>query len=483
MLSATETKYETVIGLEVHVELHTNSKIFCGCSTSFGAPPNTHTCPVCLGHPGVLPVLNQQAVEYAMKAAMALNCEIADITKFDRKNYFYPDSPKAYQISQFDKPIGENGWIDIEVNGVTKRIGITRLHLEEDAGKLTHVDGGYASLVDFNRVGTPLVEIVSEPDLRSPEEARAYLEKLRAIMLYCDVSDVKMEEGSLRCDANISLRPVGREKFGTRAELKNMNSFRGVQRGLEYEEIRQADVLNSGNEVVQETRRWDEGQSKTFSMRGKEESHDYRYFPDPDLVNLHIDQAWKDRVKSTIPELPDARKARYVSEYALPAYDAEVITSSMKMANFFEESLRYTSDAKTVSNWIMGDLLGYLNAGGLDFNDVKITGQGLGEMIGLIEKGTISNKIAKTVFKEMIETGKQPQQIVEEKGLVQISDEGAIKSVVEQVVANNPQSVADYKAGKEKAIGFLVGQVMKETKGKANPGLVNKLIVEVLQAQ
>ncbi len=482
-MSATETKYETVIGLEVHVELHTNSKIFCGCSTSFGAPPNTHTCPVCLGHPGVLPVLNQQAVEYAMKAAMALNCEIADITKFDRKNYFYPDSPKAYQISQFDKPIGENGWIDIEVNGVTKRIGITRLHLEEDAGKLTHVDGGYASLVDFNRVGTPLVEIVSEPDLRSPEEARAYLEKLRAIMLYCDVSDVKMEEGSLRCDANISLRPVGREKFGTRAELKNMNSFRGVQRGLEYEEIRQADVLNSGNEVVQETRRWDEGQSKTFSMRGKEESHDYRYFPDPDLVNLHIDQAWKDRVKSTIPELPDARKARYVSEYALPAYDAEVITSSMKMANFFEESLRYTSDAKTVSNWIMGDLLGYLNAGGLDFNDVKITGQGLGEMIGLIEKGTISNKIAKTVFKEMIETGKQPQQIVEEKGLVQISDEGAIKSVVEQVVANNPQSVADYKAGKEKAIGFLVGQVMKETKGKANPGLVNKLIVEVLQAQ
>ncbi|MVP02003.1 Asp-tRNA(Asn)/Glu-tRNA(Gln) amidotransferase subunit GatB [Paenibacillus lutrae] len=482
-MSATETKYETVIGLEVHVELHTNSKIFCGCSTSFGAPPNTHTCPVCLGHPGVLPVLNQQAVEYAMKAAMALNCEIADITKFDRKNYFYPDSPKAYQISQFDKPIGENGWIDIEVNGVTKRIGITRLHLEEDAGKLTHVDGGYASLVDFNRVGTPLVEIVSEPDLRSPEEARAYLEKLRAIMLYCDVSDVKMEEGSLRCDANISLRPAGREKFGTRAELKNMNSFRGVQRGLEYEEIRQADVLNSGNEVVQETRRWDEGQSKTFSMRGKEESHDYRYFPDPDLVNLHIDQAWKDRVKSTIPELPDARKARYVSEYALPAYDAEVITSSMKMANFFEESLRYTPDAKAVSNWIMGDLLGYLNAGGLDFNDVKITGQGLGEMIGLIEKGTISNKIAKTVFKEMIETGKQPQQIVEEKGLVQISDEGAIKSVVEQVVANNPQSVADYKAGKEKAIGFLVGQVMKETKGKANPGLVNKLIVEVLQAQ
>ncbi|MGE6231110.1 Asp-tRNA(Asn)/Glu-tRNA(Gln) amidotransferase subunit GatB [Paenibacillus chitinolyticus] len=482
-MSATETKYETVIGLEVHVELHTNSKIFCGCSTSFGAPPNTHTCPVCLGHPGVLPVLNRQAVEYAMKAAMALNCEIADVTKFDRKNYFYPDSPKAYQISQFDKPIGENGWIDIEVGGETKRIGITRLHLEEDAGKLTHVDGGYASLVDFNRVGTPLVEIVSEPDLRSPEEARAYLEKLRAIMLYCDVSDVKMEEGSLRCDANISIRPVGQEKFGTRAELKNMNSFRGVQRGLEYEEIRQAEVLNGGGEVVQETRRWDEGQGKTISMRGKEESHDYRYFPDPDLVNLHIDAAWKERVKSSIPELPDARKARYVSEYGLPSYDAEVITASMKMADFFEESLKYTSDAKAVSNWIMGDLLGYLNAGGLDFDEIRITGQGLGEMIGLIEKGTISNKIAKTVFKEMIESGKAPQQIVEEKGLVQISDEGAIKSVVEQVVAGNPQSVADYKAGKEKAVGFLVGQVMKETKGKANPGLVNKLIVETLQAQ
>ncbi|MFD7525356.1 Asp-tRNA(Asn)/Glu-tRNA(Gln) amidotransferase subunit GatB [Paenibacillus chitinolyticus] len=482
-MSATETKYETVIGLEVHVELHTNSKIFCGCSTSFGAPPNTHTCPVCLGHPGVLPVLNRQAVEYAMKAAMALNCEIADVTKFDRKNYFYPDSPKAYQISQFDKPIGEKGWIDIEVGGETKRIGITRLHLEEDAGKLTHVDGGYASLVDFNRVGTPLVEIVSEPDLRSPEEARAYLEKLRAIMLYCDVSDVKMEEGSLRCDANISIRPVGQEKFGTRAELKNMNSFRGVQRGLEYEEIRQAEVLDGGGEVVQETRRWDEGQGKTISMRGKEESHDYRYFPDPDLVNLHIDAAWKERVKSSIPELPDARKARYVSEYGLPSYDAEVITASMKMADFFEESLKYTSDAKAVSNWIMGDLLGYLNAGGLDFDEIRITGQGLGEMIGLIEKGTISNKIAKTVFKEMIESGKAPQQIVEEKGLVQISDEGAIKSVVEQVVAGNPQSVADYKAGKEKAVGFLVGQVMKETKGKANPGLVNKLIVETLQAQ
>lgn len=482
MTNATERKYETVIGLEVHVELHTNSKIFCGCSTAFGAPPNTHTCPICLGHPGVLPVLNKRAVEYAMKAAMALNCEIATESKFDRKNYFYPDSPKAYQISQYDQPIGKNGWIDIEVNGKTKRIGVTRLHLEEDAGKLTHLPAGVGSLVDLNRAGTPLVEIVSEPDIRSPEEAKAYLEKLRAIMQYCEVSDVKMEEGSLRCDANISIRPYGQEKFGTRAELKNMNSFRGVQRGLEYEELRQAAILDEGGEVVQETRRWDEGQGKTFSMRGKEEAHDYRYFPDPDLVKLYIDDEWKARIRATIPELPDAKKARYAAEYGLSSYDADVITSSLKLARFFEESLAYTKDAKAVANWIMGDLLGYLNANNLDIADVKVTGQGLGEMIGLIEKGTISSKIAKTVFKSMIETGKSPQTIVEEQGLVQISDEGAIAAVVDRIVEANPQSVADYKAGKEKAVGFLVGQVMKETKGKANPGLVNKLILDRLNA-
>ncbi|HTG70346.1 MAG TPA: Asp-tRNA(Asn)/Glu-tRNA(Gln) amidotransferase subunit GatB [Candidatus Udaeobacter sp.] len=474
-------KYETVVGLEVHVELHTNSKIFCGCSTAFGAPPNTHTCPVCLGHPGVLPVLNRQAVEYAMKAAMALNCQIADISKFDRKNYFYPDSPKAYQISQFDQPIGEHGWIEIEVNGETKRIGITRLHLEEDAGKLTHVDGGYASLVDFNRVGTPLIEIVSEPDIRTPEEAKAYLEKIKAIMQYCDVSDVKMEEGSLRCDANISLRPYGQKEFGTRAELKNMNSFRGVQRGLEYEQFRQAEILDSGGEVIQETRRFDDALGKSFSMRGKEEAHDYRYFPDPDLVSLHISEEWKQSIRATIPELPDARKARYTSEYSLPSYDAEVITSSKKLADFFEESLSYTKDAKAVSNWIMGDLLGYLNANGQEISDVKITGQGLGEMIGLLEKGTINGKIAKTVFKAMLESGKLPQQIVEEQGLVQISDEGAIQSIVNEIIEANPQSVEDYRAGKEKAIGFLVGQIMKASKGKANPALVNKLLVERLK--
>jgi aspartyl-tRNA(Asn)/glutamyl-tRNA(Gln) amidotransferase subunit B len=479
----TTNKYETVIGLEVHVELHTNSKIFCGCSTKFGAPVNSHTCPVCLGHPGVLPVLNHTAVEYAIKASMALNCQIADITKFDRKNYFYPDSPKAYQISQYDQPVGEHGYIDIEVDGKTKRIGITRVHLEEDAGKLTHVDGGYASLVDFNRVGTPLIEIVSEPDISSAEEAKAYIEKLRAIMQYCDVSDVKMEEGSMRADVNISLRPVGQEKFGIRAELKNMNSLRNVVRGIEYEEFRQAEILDAGGTVVQETRRYDDASGKTFSMRGKEEAHDYRYFPDPDLVKLHISQEWKDSIRATIPELPDARKARYTSEYELSSYDAEVITSSMKIADLFEESLKYTKDAKGAANWIMGDLLGYLNQNSKTIDEVALTGQGLGEMLVLLEKGTINGKIAKTVFKTMLETGKLPQQIVEEQGLVQISDEGAIAGIVDAVIDRNPQSVEDYKAGKEKAIGFLVGQIMKETKGKANPALVNKMLLERLQAK
>jgi aspartyl-tRNA(Asn)/glutamyl-tRNA(Gln) amidotransferase subunit B len=481
-MTTVSTQYETVVGLEVHVELHTKTKIFCGCATSFGAPPNSNTCPICLGHPGVLPVLNRQALEFAMKAAMALNCTIASESKFDRKNYFYPDSPKAYQISQFDKPVGENGWIDIEVNGVQKRIGITRLHLEEDAGKLTHIAGGFGSLVDFNRVGTPLVEIVSEPDLRSPEEAYAYLEKLKAIMLYCDVSDVKMEQGSLRCDANVSIRPVGQEKLGTRTELKNMNSFKGVQKGLEYEVYRQIGVVENGGVITQETRRFDENQGKTITMRSKEEAHDYRYFPDPDLIVMELSDEWREQIRSTIPELPDARRTRYVSIYGLPEYDAAVITASKQLADFFDESLQFTTDAKSVSNWIMGDLLAYLNANNLELSEVKITGKGLGEMIGLIEKGTISSKIAKTVFKSMIESGKDAQAIVEEQGLVQISDEGAILAIVDQVLANNPQSVADFRAGKDKAIGFLVGQIMKETKGKANPGLVNKLITDRLNS-
>jgi aspartyl-tRNA(Asn)/glutamyl-tRNA(Gln) amidotransferase subunit B len=478
MTTSTSTNYETVIGLEVHVELHTNTKIFCGCSTTFGAEPNTQTCPICLGHPGTLPVLNRQAVEYAMKASMALNCEIATHSKFDRKNYFYPDSPKAYQISQYDQPVGQNGWIDIEVNGDTKRIRINRVHLEEDAGKLTHDPYGSGSLVDLNRCGTPLIEIVSEPDLRSAEEAKAYVEKIKAIMQYCQVSDVKMEQGSLRCDVNISIRPVGQKEFGTKTELKNMNSFSSVLKATEYEENRQIEVISNGGTIVQETRRWDEGARKTVSMRSKEEAHDYRYFPDPDLVALFIDDEWKARVRASIPELPDARKARYVAEYGLPVYDAEVITSSKKLADLLEESLSFTKDAKAVSNWIMGDLLGYLNANGLEADEVKVTGKGLGEMIELIEKGTISTKIAKTVFKAMLETGKEPKVIVEEQGLVQISDEGAILAVVDQVLAANPNAVEEIRAGKDKAVGFLVGSVMKETKGKANPGLVNKLIMD-----
>ncbi|MCR6109677.1 Asp-tRNA(Asn)/Glu-tRNA(Gln) amidotransferase subunit GatB [Bacillus sp. A301a_S52] len=473
--------YETVIGLEVHVELKTNSKIFCSCSTEFGAPPNTHTCPVCLGHPGVLPVLNKQAVEFAMKASMALNCEVAELTKFDRKNYFYPDNPKAYQISQFDKPIGENGWIDIEVNGEKKRIGITRLHLEEDAGKLTHVEGKGHSLVDYNRVGTPLVEIVSEPDIRSPEEAYAYLEKLKAIMQYTEVSDCKMEEGSLRCDANISLRPVGQKEFGTKAELKNLNSFTHVQKGLEYEEKRQEQELSSGGEILQETRRWDEGRKKTILMRVKEGSDDYRYFPEPDLVNLYINDDWKDKVRASIPELPDARQQRYINELGLPEYDAGVLTQQKAMSDFFEQGLELEGSPKQLSNWLMGEVSAYLNQNGKDITDVPLTPESLVKMIQLIEKGTISSKIAKKVFKEMIENGGDPEKIVKDKGLVQISDEGEILNMITETLDNNPQSIDDYKNGKDKAIGFLVGQIMKASRGKANPQVVNKLLTEEIK--
>lgn len=473
-------QYETVIGLEVHVELATQSKIFCGCSTEFGAPPNTHTCPICLGHPGVLPVLNRQAVEFAMKAAMALNCDIATDSKFDRKNYFYPDNPKAYQVSQYDQPIGEHGWIGIELEGETKRIGITRVHLEEDAGKLTHAGGSAASLVDFNRVGTPLIEIVSEPDMRSPAEARAYLEKLKAIIQYTGVSDVKMEQGSLRCDANISLREFGTEAFGKKVEIKNMNSFRSVERGLEFEEKRQAHVLQEGSDVHQETRRFNEAENTTVSMRSKEGADDYRYFPEPDLVKLYIDDEWKARVRASIPELPDARQKRYSEQYGLSHYDASVITASKALADFFEVCLEYTDDAKAVANWIMGDLSAHLNANDLEVDDVPLTPQGLGKMIALIDKGTISSKIAKKVFKEMLDHGGDPEQIVKDKGLVQISDEGKLKAIVAEVVTANPQSIEDFKNGKDRALGFLVGQVMKATKGQANPKMVNELIREKL---
>jgi aspartyl-tRNA(Asn)/glutamyl-tRNA(Gln) amidotransferase subunit B len=472
--------FEPVIGLEVHVELKTDSKMFSPAPNHFGAEPNTNTNVIDLGYPGVLPVVNKRAIEFGMKAAMALNCEIAQDTKFDRKNYFYPDNPKAYQISQFDKPIGENGWIEIEVNGEKKRIGITRLHLEEDAGKLTHSGDGY-SLVDYNRQGTPLIEIVSEPDIRTPEEAYAYLEKLKSIIQYTGVSDCKMEEGSLRCDANISLRPIGQEQFGTKAELKNLNSFNFVKKGLEYEIVRQEKVLLSGGLIQQETLRFDESTGKTILMRVKEGSDDYRYFPEPDLLSLHIDQEWMDRVREEIPELPDARKKRYIEELGLPAYDAMVLTLTKEMSDFFEETVREGGDAKLASNWLMGEVSAYLNAQQKELLDIKLSPAGLAGMIELIEKGTISSKIAKKVFKELVENGGNPEQIVKDKGLVQISDEGALLKIVTETLDANPQSIEDFKNGKDRAIGFLVGQIMKATKGQANPPLVNKLLQQEIQ--
>lgn len=480
-MTATTSTYETIIGLEVHVEMNTHSKIFCGCSTEFGAPPNTNVCPICLGHPGVLPVLNREALNKAIKASLALNCTINSESKFDRKNYFYPDSPKAYQISQFDKPVGEHGWIEIEVGGETKRIRINRVHLEEDAGKSSHAADGSSTLVDFNRVGVPLIEIVSEADIRTPEEAKAYLEKLKAIMQYCEISDCKMEEGSLRCDANISLRPWGREQFGTKRELKNMNSFSNVQKALEYEQAAQEAILAAGQEIQQSTLRWDDAAKKTLVMRTKEDAHDYRYFPEPDLVLLEIDADWIASIRATIPELPGERKARYIEQYGLPSYDADVLTASKRVADFFEATVASGAEAKTVSNWIMGDLLAYLNHNNLEIHQTQITPEHLGAMIKMIQDGQISTKIAKSVFKDMLETGHAPAAIVKEKGLVQISDEGAIAKIVEEVLANNAKSVEDYKAGKEKALGALVGQCMKATKGQANPALVNKLILERIQ--
>ncbi|GAB2547304.1 Asp-tRNA(Asn)/Glu-tRNA(Gln) amidotransferase subunit GatB [Gracilibacillus alcaliphilus] len=471
------TNFETVIGLEVHVELKTASKIFSPAPNAFGSEPNSNVNPIDLGYPGVLPVLNEEAVNYAMKAAMALNCEIATDTKFDRKNYFYPDNPKAYQISQFDQPIGEHGWIEIEVNGEKKRIGITRLHLEEDAGKLTHGDDGY-SLVDYNRQGTPLVEIVSEPDIRTPEEAYAYLEKLKNIIQYTGVSDCKMEEGSLRCDANISIRPVGQAEFGTKTELKNLNSFSFVQKGLEFEEKRQREVLLAGGEILQETRRYDEQTKETILMRVKEGSDDYRYFPEPDLVPLYIDDAWKERIRAEIPELPDARRKRYVEELDLPVYDAAVLTSTKEMSDFFEAAVAAGADVKQASNWLMGEVSAFLNKEQIEVQDLKMTPEALAKMIQLIADGTISSKMAKKVFAELVKNGGDPDKIVKEKGLVQISDEGQLREIISKILDDNEQSIIDYKNGKDKALGFLVGQTMKATKGQANPPMVNKIILE-----
>lgn len=468
--------FETVIGLEVHVELKTDSKIFSPSPAHFGAEPNTNTNVIDLGYPGVLPVVNKRAVEWGMKAAMALNMTVARESKFDRKNYFYPDNPKAYQISQFDQPIGENGWIDIEVNGETKRIGITRAHLEEDAGKLTHKNG--YSLVDLNRQGTPLIEIVSEPDIRTPEEAYAYLEKLRSIIQYIEVSDVKMEEGSMRCDANISIRPYGQEEFGTKTELKNLNSFTFVKKGLEYEEKRQEQVILSGGVINQETRRFDETTGTTKLMRVKEGSDDYRYFPEPDIVPMIISDEWMEEVRKTIPELPDARQRRYQEELGLPAYDAHVLTLTKEMSDMFEQTVALGADPKLASNYLMVDVNAYLNKVQQELKDTALTAEGLAGMIKLITDGTISSKIAKKVFAELIEHGGDAAQIVKEKGLVQVSDSGQLLAWVNEALDNNPKSIEDYKNGRDRAIGFLVGQIMKASKGQANPQMINKMLLE-----
>lgn len=468
--------YETVIGLEVHVELKTESKIFSSSPNAFGDHPNENINPKDLGYPGTLPVLNEEAINYGMKASLALNCDIASETVFDRKHYFYPDNSAAYQISQDEQPIGENGWIEIEVNGEKKKIGIERIHLEEDAGKLTH--GADRSLVDYNRQGTPLIEIVSEADIRSPEEAYAYLEKLKSIIQYTGVSDVRMEEGSLRCDANISLRPVGQEAFGTKTELKNLNSFAYVKSGLEHEVARQTEILSDGGTIEQETRRYDEKTKKTVLMRVKGSADDYRFFTDPDIVPLYIDDAWKEEIRAEIPELPDARMNRYIKEMDLSDYDAGVITSTKEMADFFENTVNLGADAKQAANWLMGDLSAHLNKQGLELHDLAITPEALAKMIQLVKDGTISSKIAKKVFAELLENGGDPEKIVKEQGLVQISDEGQLKEVITQVLDENEQSIADYKDGKGRALGFLVGQVMKATKGQANPQMANKILEE-----
>ena len=474
-------EFEPVIGLEVHSQLKTRTKIFCSCSTRFGADPNTHVCPVCLGMPGVLPVLNKTVVEYAMRMALATSCTITRQSRFARKNYFYPDLPKGYQISQYEFPIAENGHVIITLeDGTRKRIGITRIHMEEDAGKLIHDPGRGKSLVDYNRTGTPLIEIVSEPDIRSPEEAGAYLRQLRSILRYLDISDGNMEEGSFRCDANVSIRPKGETEFGTRAELKNLNSFKYVEAAIAYEIKRQKAVIADGGKVVQETRLWDSAKNRSHSMRGKEEAHDYRYFPDPDLVPLEIDEAWIDTLRNTLPELPDARKERFVKDYDLPRYDAEVLTTARELADYFEDCARNVKTPKLVSNWVMGTLLGLLNSEGKTIDQSPVSSAQLAELIALIETDVISGKIAKTVFDEMVTSGKAPKVIVEEKGLVQVTDASAIESVVDQVISANPSEVEKFKAGNAKLMGFFVGQVMRETKGKANPQMVNQLLKEKL---
>ena len=474
-------EFETVIGLEIHAQMKTLSKIFCGCSTAFGAPPNTHTCPVCLGMPGSLPVLNRQVVESAIKLGLATDSSLNRENRFARKNYFYPDLPKGYQISQFELPICEHGRVEIEVDGQRRTIGITRIHMEEDAGKLVHDEREPVSYVDLNRTGTPLLEIVSEPDLRSPTEAAAYLRKLHAIVRYLDICDGNMQEGSFRCDANISLRPKGQDKLGTRTELKNMNSFRNVQLALEYEERRQRDLLLDGGEVVQQTLLWDPDRGRTEPMRGKEEAHDYRYFPDPDLVPVVIDEAWIERVQAGLPELPDARRQRFAAAFDLAGDTAELLTGSRELADYFEAALGTYANARKLANFIGTELL--RDYGPERINECPVRPDQLAGLLQMTEDGRISGKIAKTVFAEMLTTGHDPAQIVKERGLVQMSDEGELAALIAEIVAANPAQAEQFREGKTKVLGFFVGQLMQKTRGQANPQLANQLFTRELTGQ
>ncbi len=472
-------EYEAVIGLEIHAQVLTDTKIFCGCPAAFGAEPNTQTCPICSGMPGVLPVLNKKAVDFVVKTGLAMNCRISNYSRFARKNYFYPDLPKNYQISQYELPICEGGYVEILVNGEARRIGITRIHLEEDAGKNIHAEGKY-SFVDLNRTGVPLMEIVSEPDIRSAAEASEFMKKLRTILRYLNVCDGNLEQGSLRCDANISMRPFGQSQFGTRAEIKNINSFKFLEKAVEYEIKRQIEVLEEGGRIIQETRLWDPITGTTQSMRSKEEAHDYRYFPEPDLMPLVGLADSIEEIKSALPELPDAKRNRYMSQYGLPEYDADMLVTERSMADWFEEAVRAGGQPKAVSNWISGDLMKLLNEENKPFTECPLKPAQLAGMLRLIEDGTISGKIAKVVFDDMYRSGKYAESVVKDKGLVQIKDEGTLEKMIEDVIAKNPKEVERFKAGDEKLLGFFVGQIMKATKGKANPQLVNELLKKKL---